>query len=86
MRQYGPQPLEEKRSSVMVHQDDGAAIMWREGTHRCELWRIGGVGELRVYVSDLLTCRERVREGTGGLQQAAKLLMAAQDSIRAGAR
>jgi hypothetical protein len=65
----------------MGHLDDGAAIIWREGTHRCELWRIGGVGELRVYVSDVMTYREPVREGTGGLQQAAKLLTAAKDEL-----
>jgi hypothetical protein len=57
------------------------AIMWREADHRCELWNTDGEYELRVYVSDVLTYREPVRHGTGGLQQAAKLLSNAQAAL-----
>ena len=53
--------------------------MWREGDHRCELWNTASGMELHVYVSDVLTYREPVRNGTGGLLQAARLLAAAQE-------
>jgi hypothetical protein len=53
-------------------------VLWREGDHRCELWNADGGTELRVYVSDVLTYQEPVRNGTSGLQQAARLLAAAQ--------
>jgi hypothetical protein len=48
-------------------------VLWREGTHHCELWNTDGGSELGVYVSDVLTYQEPVRSGTGGLQQAARL-------------
>ena len=60
--------------------DYDATVMWREGTHRCELWKTDVGTELRVYVSDVLTYREPVRFGTGGLRQAAKLLADVQRS------
>jgi hypothetical protein len=56
--------------------------MWREGRYHCELWIIEGVGELRVYVSDVLTHREPVRPSTRGLQQAAALLAQAQAALQ----
>jgi hypothetical protein len=56
-------------------------VMWREGDHRCELWNIASGMELHVYVSDVLTYREPVHHGTGGLLQAARLLAAAQETI-----
>lgn len=65
----------------MEDQDNEAAIMWREGSHRCELWPTDVGSELRVYVSDVLTYREPVLSGTGGLRQAAALLVAAQAEI-----
>ena len=61
--------------------DYDATVMWREGTHRCELWKTDGGTELRVYISDVMTYREPVRFGTGGLRQAAKLLADVQRSI-----
>jgi hypothetical protein len=57
--------------------------MWREGDLRCELWSTKNGTELRVYVSDVLTYREPVRFGTGGLREAAALLANAQAAIRA---
>jgi len=30
--------------------DYDATVMWREGTHRCELWKTDVGTELRVYV------------------------------------
>ena len=66
----------------MKHQESCEAIMWREGDHRCELWATDGGHELRVYISDVLTHREPVRASTRGLQQAARLLAAAQAAIR----
>lgn len=60
---------------------DNEVVMWREGEHRCELWNTDNVMELRVYVSDVLTYREPVRNGTGGLRQAAQLLAAAQEAM-----
>jgi hypothetical protein len=65
----------------MEDHDPFEAVMWREGNHRCELWKTGGGYELRVYVSDELTYREPVRFGTGGLRQAAQLLANAQAAI-----
>jgi hypothetical protein len=38
-----------------MHPDGCEAILWREGPHRCELWIIGGRGELRIFNSDQLT-------------------------------
>jgi hypothetical protein len=69
----------------MEEQEPFEAIMWREGTHRCELWKTDVGNELRVYVSDVLTHRDSIRFGTGGLQQAAKLLANAQAEIRSAA-
>src|SRR4029450_9565625 len=65
----------------MQDQDANQTVMWREGTHRCELWHTDGGPELRGFVSDVLTCGEPVGNGTGGLLQAAKLLAAAQESM-----
>ena len=62
----------------MEKHDNAAAVLWREGSHRCELWPSDVGSELRVYVSDVLTYREPVLSGTGGLRQAAALLAAAQ--------
>lgn len=62
----------------MEKHDNEAAVLWREGSHRCELWPSDVGNELRVYVSDILTYREPVLSGTGGLRQAAALLAAAQ--------
>ena len=53
---------------------DDSRVLWREGAQRCELWHSEDGTELRVYVSDVLTYREPVRVGTGGLRQAAALL------------
>jgi hypothetical protein len=38
--------------------DPFEAVMWREGSHRCELWQTDVGHELRLYVSDVLTYRE----------------------------
>lgn len=65
----------------MEDQDANQIALWREGAHRCELWNTDNGLELRVYVSDVLTYREPVRNGTGGLRQAAKLLAEAQATI-----
>ena len=65
----------------MQDQDANQTVMWREGTHRCELRNTDGGTELRVYVSDVLTYREPVRSGTGGLLQATKLLSDARATI-----
>ena len=62
-------------------EDVNQAIMWREGDHRCELWNTSGGMELHVYVSDVLTYREPVKKGTGGLLQAARLLAGAQEAM-----
>ena len=59
------------------------AILWREANHRCELWTAADGYQLRVYVFDVLTHSEAVRPGTCGLQQAAKLLAAAQAATKA---
>ena len=61
--------------------DANQTVLWREGTHRCELRNAESGMELRVYVSDVLTYREPVRTGTGGLRQAAKLLAEVQATI-----
>ena len=66
----------------MEHQYLDTAVMWHEGERRCELWQIDGRRELRVYVSDVLTYREPVQKGTGGLRQAAALLAQAQAAMR----
>ena len=58
----------------MEDPDTDPTVMWREGTHRCELWNTDAGAELRVYVSDVLTYAEPVRSGTAGLRQAARLL------------
>ena len=58
----------------MEDQDLNQTVLWRAGAHRCELWNTGNGMELRVYVSDVLTYCEPVRNGTGGLRQAARLL------------
>lgn len=63
------------------NEDYEPAIMWREAAHRCELWPTDAGTELRVYVSDVLTHREPVVPGTGGLRQAAALLQAAQAEL-----
>jgi hypothetical protein len=65
----------------MEHDGDESAVLWREGNHRCELWMIDGVAELRVYVSDVLTYRETVQPSTRGLRRAAELRAAAQAEI-----
>ena len=65
----------------MEDQEPNQIVMWREGAHRCELWHTDVGTELRVYASDVLTYREPVRNGTGGLRQAAKLLADAQATI-----
>ena len=65
----------------MEYQDADHTVMWREGDHRCELWNIASGLELHVYVSDVLTYREPVHNGTGGLRQAARLLAAAQAAM-----
>jgi hypothetical protein len=62
----------------MENADFDSAIMWREGEYRCELWKTGNGTELRVYTSDVLTYREPVLSGTGGLRQAAALLASVQ--------
>jgi len=38
-----------------MHPDACEAILWREGPYRCELWIIGGRGELRIFNADQLT-------------------------------
>ena len=38
-----------------MHPHGCAAILWREGPYRCELWIIGGRGELRIFNDDQLT-------------------------------
>ena len=58
------------------------AVLWREGTLRCELWSTDSGKEVRVYDTDVLTFREPVRWSTGGLRQAAQLLAKAQAAIR----
>ena len=63
------------------NEDCEPAIMWREASHRCELWRTDAGTELRVYVSDVLAHREPVVPGTGGLRQATALLEAAQAEL-----
>ena len=68
----------------MEDQDLFEAVLWREGNHRCELWKTDVGYELRVYVSDELTYREPVRFGTGGLRQATELLANAQTAIHSG--
>jgi hypothetical protein len=65
----------------MENHDRVEGIMWREETHRCELWETGAGHELRVYVSDVLTHTEPVRFTTRGLQQAARLLATARAAI-----
>jgi hypothetical protein len=67
--------------SGSLDHDANQTVLWREGTHRCELWNADSGMELRVYVSDVLTYREPVRTGTGGLRQAVKLLADAQAKI-----
>ena len=62
---------------------DDSRVMWREGPRRCELWNTKVGTELRVYVSDVLTYREPVRFGTGGLRQAAALLATSQAAMGA---
>ena len=57
------------------------AVLWCEGTLRCELWNTDSGKEVRVYDADVLTYREPVRWSTAGLQQAAKLLAKAQAAI-----
>ena len=65
----------------MEDQEPNQTVMWSEGAHRCELWNTDVGIELRVFVSDVLTYCEPVRNGTGGLRQAAKLLADAQATI-----
>ena len=65
----------------MEDQEPNQTVMWSEGAHRCELWNTDVGIELRVLVSDVLTYREPVRNGTGGLRQASKLLADAQATI-----
>ena len=67
---------------AMVDQDALEAVLWREGTNRCELWKTDDGSELRVYTSDVLTSREPVRLGTAGLRQAGVLLVRAQAANR----
>jgi hypothetical protein len=67
----------------MEYENVDPTVMWRESDYRCELWSAEKGIELRVYVSDVLTYREAVRFGTGGLRQAAALLANAQAAIRA---
>jgi hypothetical protein len=49
----------------MSHLDGCEAIVWREGTHRCELWTVDGQGELRVFNGDRLTHFETLEHGHG---------------------
>ena len=65
----------------MEDQQAQQTVLWRERDRRCELRNADGGSELHVYVSDVLTYREPVRDGTGGLQQAEKLLAAAQEAM-----
>jgi hypothetical protein len=65
----------------MENHDVNQTVMWREGAYRCELSETDGGSELRVYVSDVLTYREPVRTGTGGLRQAARLLAEVQATL-----
>ena len=57
------------------------AVLWCEGTLRCELWSTDSGKEVRLYDADVLTYREPVRWSTGGLRQAVELLAKAQAAI-----
>ena len=60
---------------------DPIQVMWREGTFRCEHREAGSLGELRLYVSDILRYREPVLNRAEVVRQAANLFRIAQAAI-----
>jgi hypothetical protein len=67
--------------SATASRGQQSAVLWTEGTHRCELWITDDRAELRVYVSDVLRHRESVRPTTRGLRQAAALRAAVRAEL-----
>ena len=42
----------------MAHPDGCEAILWREGSRRCELWTVDGIGILKVFDGEALIYQE----------------------------
>ena len=34
-------------------------VFWRDGQRRCELWMLSGAPELRIYLGEVLSYKER---------------------------
>jgi hypothetical protein len=56
------------RCVLRATSDEPQAVMWRVGTHRCELWTIGRTARLRVFDGPTLVRDEPYVLGRGRLR------------------